>query len=741
MRHRTILTLMTLIWLLPDCSLGSEDQPAGAGPVYFASDVVPILTRRGCNSGGCHGKATGQNGFKLSLFGFDPEFDHSAIVTAQRGRRIFPADPGFSLLLKKATGAVPHGGGRRITEASDDYRMLVTWIENGARAPRPDDPVLERIALTPGKLTMSPGDSVQLKVTGYLSDGSKRDMTGRAVYQSNEPGIADVDENGLILTTNRSGLASVMAQCNGKIATVSLAVPFQKAHGSASAERFKSVRQSLASPVDRFMADLWQRLNVIPSSPASDATFIRRATLDICGTLPTPAEVRAYVEDSSKDKRRRLIDRLLERPEYAALFALKWADILQNRGAGYSTSRQREGTTLFSDWIRDSIEQNKPYNEFVAEIITASGSQQKNPPAVWYRTIRKPTEYVESVAQAFLGIRIQCAQCHHHPTERWSQADYYGLAAVFARVGRKGGFADGEVPTNEVIYLKKKSDVKHPRTGTILNPRPPGGKEFPVSEFVDPRQQLVQWMTTSENPYFARTMVNRIWAHFLGRGIVHPIDDARSTNPAINPQLLDWLAKDFVNGGFDVKHLIRTVTQSYAYGLASEPEPGNSADMQTFARFYPRRMTAEVLLDSMSQVLDVPTNFKGFPTGTRAVELPDENVAAHFLDVFGRPARMSACECERVDAPSLTQALELVNSAEIQRKLSSDNGYAHRISSSDISDRELAEDLFLRVLSRPPSPDEIKTVTTFLGSEPDRRVAVQDIAWSLLATNEFLLIH
>ncbi len=397
------------------------------------------------------------------------------------------------------------------------------------------------------------------------------------------------------------------------------------------------------------MADLWQRLNVIPSSPASDATFIRRATLDICGTLPTPAEVRAYVEDSSKDKRRRLIDRLLERPEYAALFALKWADILQNRGAGYSTSRQREGTTLFSDWIRDSVEQNKPYNEFVAEIITASGSQQKNPPAVWYRTIRKPTEYVESVAQAFLGIRIQCAQCHHHPTERWSQADYYGLAAVFARVGRKGGFADGEVPTNEVIYLKKKSDVKHPRTGTILNPRPPGGKEFPVSEFVDPRQQLVQWMTTSENPYFARTMVNRIWAHFLGRGIVHPIDDARSTNPAINPQLLDWLAEDFVNGGFDVKHLIRTVTQSYAYGLASEPEPGNSADMQTFARFYPRRMTAEVLLDSMSQVLDVPTNFKGFPTGTRAVELPDEMWRLTFLMSLDVPQ-----ECPPVNVNVLT---------------------------------------------------------------------------------------
>lgn len=741
MRHRTILTLLTLFWLMPVGAVGSDELTSSASPVYFASDVVPILTRRGCNSGGCHGKATGQNGFKLSLFGFDPNFDHSAIVTAERGRRIFPADPRFSLLLKKATGTVPHGGGRRITETSDDYRLLVTWIENGASAPRPDDPILERIELHPGKSTMRPRESVQLTVTGFLSDGSRRDLTGRAVYQSNEPGIADVDENGLVKTTNRSGLASVMAQCNGKIATFSLAVPFESEDGSTAAQRFKSVKQSLTAPVDKLMADLWERLNVTPSLQADDETFIRRVTLDICGTLPTPADVRDYTKDPSTNKRRKLIDRLLSRPEYAALFALKWADILQNRGAGYSTSRQREGTTLFSGWIRDAIEQNKPYDEFVAEIITASGSQQENPPTVWYRTVRGPTEYVESVAQVFLGIRIQCAQCHHHPTERWSQSDYFSLAAVFARVGRKGGFADGEVPTNEVIYLKKKSVVKHPRSGQILNPRPPGGKEFPVSEFIDPRQQLAQWMTSPENPYFARTMVNRVWAHFMGRGIVHPIDDSRSTNPAVNPQLLDWLAEDFVHSGFDVKHLIRTVTRSYAYGLAAEPDTGNSADMQTFARFYPRRMTAEVLLDAMSQVLDVPTDFKGFPKGTRAVELPDENVAAHFLDVFGRPARMSACECERVDAPSLTQALELVNSSEIQRKLSSVDGYVHRISESDMSDRELAEELFLRILSRPPNPDEIQTVTTFLGGEADRRVAIQDLAWSLLATNEFLLIH
>jgi hypothetical protein len=464
-------------------------------------------------------------------------------------------------------------------------------------------------------------------------------------------------------------------------------------------------------------------------------------TIDICGTLPTTDEITQYLADTGSDKRARLIAHLLERPEYASYFALKWADILQNRGAGYSTSKQRAGTTLFSGWIRDSLAANKPYDQFVSEILTASGSQNQNPPTIWYRTVRKSPEYVESVAQAFLGVRIQCAQCHHHPVERWSQADYFGLAAVFSRVGRKGGFADAEVPTNEIIYLRERADVAHPRTGAILQPRPLGGKEFPLGLYDDPRRSLAQWMTSPDNPFFARTMVNRMWAHFLDRGIVHPIDDARSTNPPSNPELLDWLAQDFVASGFDMKHLVKVITGSYAYGLEVTPHAGNTGDTQTFARFYPRRLTAEVLLDAISQVLDVPTEFPGFPSGTRAVELPDENVATHFLDVFGRPSRMSACECERVDAPALTQALELVNSAEIQRKLTAKTGYAAQLANNDKSPTELATETFLRVLARKPRPDELKAVIEHLASEPNRAAAWQDILWSLLATNDFLFNH
>ena len=340
------------------------------------------------------------------------------------------------------------------------------------------------------------------------------------------------------------------------------------------------------------------------------------------------------MSDNRHDKRGRLIDRLLGRPEYASYFALKWADILRNRGAGYSTSKQRPGTAFFAGWIRDSIAANKPYDQFVSEILTASGSQRENPPAVWYRSVRTLPDYVESVAQAFLGVRIQCAQCHHHPFDRWSQADYYGLAAVFARVGRKGGFADAEVPTNEVIYLKNEGDVFHPRTGGLMSPKALGGPTFELTRYEDPRRHFSDWTTSSDNPVFARTMVNRMWAHFMGRGIIHPIDDARSTNPPSNPGLLDALTADFIDSGYDVKHLIRVICNGYAYGLESTPNEFNREDTQTFARFYPRRLAAEVLLDGISQVLDVPTKFSGgpgtFPVGTRAIELPDENVPAHF---------------------------------------------------------------------------------------------------------------
>jgi hypothetical protein len=722
-----------------------EQASANAHTVRFGTDVVPILTRLGCNSGGCHGKATGQNGFKLSLLGFEPALDYASLVHEARGRRVFPAAPDHSLLLLKATGESPHGGGRRLDENTDDYRILRDWIAEGALGPQADDPRVQRIDITPGKQILATDSSQQLLVTAYFSDGTERDVTRQAVYQSNAAEIATVDPGGLVETRSRAGLAAVMARFGEQIATFQAAVPFAmdtERRAAIGTELDRVEQQFGDSLVDRLLLRQWRQLAVVPSAPADDATFLRRATIDICGTLPTMEEVAEFLADTRVDKRARLIDRLLDRPEYASHFALKWADVLQNRGAGYSTSKQRAGTALFAGWIRDSLAANKPYDQFVAEIITASGNQRENPPTIWYRTVRKPTEYVESVAQAFLGVRIQCAQCHHHPAERWSQTDYFGLAAVFARVGRKGGFADAEVPTDEIIYLKQKGEVVHPRTGQRLGPRALGGPEFDLGLHDDPRKSLAEWMTDPGNPFFARTMANRLWAHFFGRGIIHPIDDARSTNPASHPELLDALAVDFVESGYDIKHLIRRIANSYAYGLESTPHAGNAGDTQTFARYYPRRLSAEVLLDGISQVLGVPTEFPGgpgkFPLGTRAIDLPDENVASHFLDVFGRPMRMSACECERVDAPALTQALELVNSTEIQRKLTAETGYAQRLGASEQSNSDLATEAFLRVMARPPRPEEHQAAVEFLETEPDRPDACRSLLWSLLATNEFL---
>lgn len=722
----------------------AENGAKSVERIRFGTDIVPILTRLGCNGGGCHGKASGQNGFMLSLLGFEPEFDYRTLVQEDRGRRIFPADPDRSLILLKATGQLPHGGGRLIETSSDDYRVLRSWIAQGALPPTPDDPRIDRIEISPAEAILERNREFALKVTAIFSDGSKRDVTKQAIYQTNEPAVGSADSEGKVKTANRPGLFAVMARFGDKVATFRGAVPFvtdpqKKARIDAELARLEATAGT--SLVDRFLFRLWRRLGVVPSRPADDAAFLRRASIDICGTLPTPQEMAAFLADDRLDKRAELVDRLLDRPEYADYFAVKWADILRNRGTGYSTARQRPGTTLFAGWIRDSLAENKPYDRFVTELLTATGSQSENPPTVWYRSVRKSSDYVESVAQAFLGVRIQCAQCHHHPSESWSQSDYYGLAAVFGRIGRKGGFADAEVPTDETIYLAESGQVRHPRSGEIVPPRALGSGPFRLRPGDDPRRSLAEWMSDASNPFFARTMVNRMWAHFLGRGLIHPVDDARSTNPPTDPDLLDALANDFATHGYDVKRLVRMITISMAYGLSSEPRDGNQGDTQTFARFYPRRLTAEVLLDGISQVLDAPTPFPGLPLGTRAIQLPDENVAAPFLDIFGRPPRQTACECERVDAPSLNQALELINSSEIQRKLSAAEGFAARLAAGTTRPEDTVRQAFERVLGRPPRSEETKAAVAFLESEPYRAEACRSLLWSLLATAEFLFNH
>lgn len=719
--------------------------------VSFHNDIVPLLTKLGCNSGGCHGKATGQNGFKLSLLGFEPEQDYETIVREARGRRWFPSSPSRSLLLMKATGESVHGGGVRLARDSDDYRTLLRWLEQGAPPSRADEPTLTALVVEPSTLTFDAGRNSQaLRAIARFSDGTTRDVTGRAVYQTNEPELAEVNDAGVVRALGRSGTFAVMVRFGEQIGVFYGTVPFAKPTGAATtvdvaAELTRWERDVARSFVDNRLAAQWRKLGIIPSAPCDDGEFIRRASLDICGTLPTPAEVADYVADKQADKRARLIDRLLDRPEYAAHFALKWADILRNRGGGYSTRYQRAGTTLFSGWIRDALAENMPYDRFVGSILTATGSQETNPPTVWYRTVRTNADYVESTAQAFLGIRIQCAQCHHHPAERWSQADYFQLAAIFARVGRKGGYSDAEVPTDETIYLADEGEVRHPRSNALMKPTPPGGAPLELARYDDPRRGLAKWMSAPNNPYLARTMVNRVWGHFFNRGIIHPIDDARSTNPPSNPELLEALAREFTTSGYDVKQLIRTICNSAAYSVSSVPNELNRDDVQNYARYYPRRMSAEVLLDAFSQTLDAPTKFRAaggdFPLGTRAIDLPDEAVPSHFLDVFGRPARNSACECERVDSPALGQTLELVNSAELQAKLTADKGFVVRLATNDKPHTANVDEIFLRVFARRPREKEQAVALKFLESQTDRKTAYGSLVWSLLATNEFLFNH
>jgi hypothetical protein len=714
----------------------------------FRYDVLPILSTQGCNSGGCHGKAGGQRGFKLSLFEEYPDADFRALVIEARGRRIFPSAPDQSLLLRKATGDLTHGGGVRFQQGSEEYRIIVEWIAAGMQPPAKSDARLVRLEWYPTESILPAGATQQLAITAHFDNGSRRDVTRQVVYDVNEPDIASVTADGLVQVQQTGGLATIVFRYGTDTGGLQVAVPFQRSDeelNELSQQHDELARDFEQRPIDQLLLRQWQRMAIAPSPLADDASYLRRVTLDICGSLPTPNEVRSFVDDQRPDKRAQLVDSLLNRPAYANYFAVKWADLLQNRGRGYSTRLQRPGTSLFYGWIRDSLASNKSYDQFVREIITATGSQAENAPAVWFRSVRTLPNYVESIAQAFLGVRIQCAQCHHHPNDRWTQGDYFGLAAVFARVGRKGGFADAEVPTSEVIYLKDEGDVLHPKTGRRLAPRPLGGPDFDLGPFADPRHSLADWMTAADNPFFARSIVNRMWSHFMGRGLVDPIDDSRSTNPASHPELLELLCSRFIEDGYDVKQLIRNICNSHAYQLEAGPQPLNQGDRITFARFYPRRLSAEVLLDGVSQVLGVATEFAGgpgkFPIGTRAIELPDENVPMHFLDVFGRPSRTKSCECERPSEATLGQALELVNSAEIQRKLVADDGYIASLAAQDGAIDDQVTEVFLRVLARLPSESERSLASGFLEGEPERRAALQSLTWSLLATNEFLFNH
>jgi hypothetical protein len=707
---------------------------AAGTPVHFGNQVVPIFTKQGCNAGGCHGKAGGQSGFRLSLLGFEPALDYETLVHEGRGRRLFPAAPDRSLLLLKATARLPHGGGKRLDPTSAEYRLIRRWIASGMPPGKPADPTVDRIVVYPQGRILARGTSQQLAVTAHYTDGSAEDVTRWVQFQSNDSEVAGVEPGGRVQTRSLAGQAAIMARYQGQVAVFRATVPLSPPDGP-------SAEPVPGSPVDAAVSRQWRALGIDPSPLCGDAVFLRRASLDITGTLPTAEQTRLFLADPDPAKRAKLVDRLLDSPEYASYFAVKWADLLRNKREG--TAQYQPLTYRFHDWIRENLARNTPYDKFVRGILTTSGTPEAAPPVQWYRKLRTTDAFVDDTAQVFLGMRLQCAKCHHHPFEVWSQDDYYGFAAFFARVGRKKsqqalrhGRAD-----EEVIYTARDGSVTHPRTGNVMTAKGLGGPVLTIPARQDPRERLVQWMADPGNPFFARALVNRYWAHFFGRGIVEPMDDMRVTNPPSNPELLDRLAESFIKSGYDLKALIRTICTSRVYALSSVPTETNARDKQSFARHYPRRMSAEVLLDAISMVSGVPSTFDGLPQGTRAIDLPDESVVSSFLDTFGRPKRDTPCECERVTDASLGQSLMLLNSEEVQSRLAAAGGRAERLEKDSRPDAVKIDELFWTALGRAASPEEQSAALAHLAAHPKaRKTAYEDILWALINAKEFQFI-
>ena len=699
-------------------------------PVNFVNQVVPIFTKHGCNAGACHGKSSGQNGFKLSLLGFYPDEDYEYLTKEARGRRVFPTAPERSLLLLKATGELPHGGGERLQVGGPEYQLLVRWMEQGLPYGSPEDAFVERLEVFPSQRTLARGGEQQLAVQAIYSDGTRHDVTALAQFESNDAEMAEVAPSGLVRALDVVGDVAVMARFQGHVAVFRATLPAEGVAGGTPRPR---------NFIDELVFARLQSLGIPASPPCDDATFLRRATLDIAGRLPTAEEVRAFEAETDDGKRDRLIERLLASPDYADYFASKWNAVLRNRRVNDNYAR---GAYAFHGWIRQALYQNMPYNEFVRGIVAATGEILEHPPVAWYRMVNTPELQVEDTAQLFLGLRIQCARCHHHPFERWSQHDYYSLAAFFSRVGVKPG--SGGLGNDEpaVFHNRGEAGAVNPRTGETLPPAVLGGPPLAIEPDDDPRHVLVDWMESPDNPYFAAALVNRYWKHFFGRGIVDPEDDMRVTNPPSHPELLDALARHFVQSGYDLKELVRTICRSQTYQLASEPLPANQADRRNFSHYYPKRLQAEVLYDALHQLTGTVPEFPGLPSGTRAVQLPDSSTSNYFLQVFGRPEGTSACECERSTEANLAQSLHLLNSEEVQSRLGAEGGRVARLAADEsLTDRQRVEELYAWAFARRPAAEELQLTLAHLQRAEDKRQALEDVVWALVNTKEFQFNH
>ena len=703
---------------------GAAGLVRGAHPLNFENDIVPILSKFGCNTAGCHGKAEGQNGFKLSVFGFDPLADHRALTMEGRGRRVFPAAPEQSLLLRKASGGLPHGGGIRIDRARPEFETLRAWIAAGVPFGSPDDPRVVAIELTPHEAQLAMRGTQRLQVMATWSDGQKQDVTQLATFQSNHEGLATVDAGGLVTVGEAAGDVAIMASYLGHVDVCRAMVP-----QAASDEPFPTLDDSRV--IDRLVHAKLRKLNIQPSSPCDDATFLRRVYLDVIGTQPTAEEARRFLADTALDKRTRLVDELLQRPEYADFWALQWADLLRVDRLQLG----RKQAYLYYRWIHDGFAANKPLDQFARELVAAEGPLNESPAGHFYKVVSQPGAMASTVSQVFLGTRIECAQCHHHPFDRWGQDDFFGMQAYFTQVTFKESQL-GDVLVNDGIVK-----TTHPRTGAeilahaldqpIPNASPAGNR----------RAALAAWLTAKDNPWFARSLANRYWAHFLGRGLVEPVDDFRLTNPPSNPELLDALAQELIQHNFNAHDLIRATTASQTYQRSAQPNESNSGDELNYSRFLFKRLSAEVLFDAVCQSTGVAEKFDGVPSGSRAIQLWDSDVKHYFLKLFGRPERATACECERVSEPTVSQVLHVLNSPAIHHKLDDAGGRISQLVAQHPSNDVLVDELYLNFFSRFPTPGEKHTAIAYLDRRVDRQQSAEDLAWTMLNSLEFVFNH
>ncbi len=716
-------------------------------PVHwsFRHDVLPVLTKKGCNSGACHGALAGKGGMKLSLRGYDPESDHFVLTRQAFTRRVNGQEPERSLVLLKPTRGMKHGGGTKFDDVSLEYEILHDWIAAGAPGPRPEDPRLERLEVFPPSARLQPDAELRVLVRACYSDGKVEDVTRWARFGCSEETVARVDETGLVKVSGH-GEAAVTIGFGTQVATIPVMVPFPN---QVDAEVFaQSPRHNF---IDKLILKKLQALSIAPSPGCDDATFIRRAYLDSLGVLPTAAEVQAFLADDAKNKRSRLIDQLLDRPEFVDYWTYKWSDLLLVS----TRNLPQPAMWAFHRFIRTSVADNKPWDQFARELLTASGSTLHNGAGNYYVLHRDVAELTETTAVTFLGMSITCARCHNHPMEKWTQDQYWGLANLFSRVTLKDGERNGEV----LIQPAVRGNILHPRRAEPMPPTPLDAEPMGLEERGDRRAFFAEWLTALNNPYFAKAVINRVWANYFGRGLVEAVDDLRATNPPSNQELFDELARDFVEHGYDLKRLMRLILNSAAYQRSAEPRPANQADDRFYSRFLIRRLPAEVILDAYAQVIGVPTPFNEiytgvenerrkidlFPLGMRALELPDVRIASDFLDTFGRPDRIQTCSCEREDDSSVGQALHLNNGKTLNQKLRAKDSRIDAWVAQGVSDAEAVERLFVLALARKPTDSEQERFAELLTeAEQDGtgcRQSLEDLFWAVLTSREFLFNH